>query len=280
MYIPLYNKSNYSLLSSMLSIDDIISFAVHHKISSMALCDDSMYGVMEFIHKCKKNDIKPIIGLTVTLEEFVIVLYCKNYRGYQSLIKLSTIQNERVVSVDDLKMYSDEVVAVLPFDSRDKFSSLIDIYSDLYLGYRTKSEEKEVLLETRNVVFFPLHLYLYKTDSDYLGYLYRIRDGKTVSDEVSYDLSDYELEVPNVLEYTDNLGLMNTIRISELCNLEFPKAELLLPIYECDNPSQYLFELSKVGLNRRLGGNVSDEYRKRLSYELKIIDEMGFSNYF
>ncbi len=280
MYIPLYNKSNYSLLSSMLSIDDIISFAVHHKISSMALCDDSMYGVMEFIHKCKKNDIKPIIGLTVTLEEFVIVLYCKNYRGYQSLIKLSTIQNERVVSVDDLKMYSDEVVAVLPFDSRDKFSSLIDIYSDLYLGYCTKSEEKEVLLETRNVVFFPLHLYLYKTDSDYLGYLYRIRDGKTVSDEVSYDLSDHELEVPNVLEYTDNLGLMNTIRISELCNLEFPKAELLLPIYECDNPSQYLFELSKVGLNRRLGGNVSDEYRKRLSYELKIIDEMGFSNYF
>lgn len=27
MYIPLYNKSNYSILSSLLKIDDIISYA-------------------------------------------------------------------------------------------------------------------------------------------------------------------------------------------------------------------------------------------------------------
>ena len=67
MYIPLYNKSNYSLLSSMLTIDDLVSFAVNHKISSMALSDDSMYGVMEFVKKCQKENIKPIIGLTITL---------------------------------------------------------------------------------------------------------------------------------------------------------------------------------------------------------------------
>ena len=70
------------------------------------------------------------------------------------------------------------------------------------------------------------------------------------------------------------------MRISDACNLEFPKPELLLPIYECDNASKYLFELAKVGLNRRLNGEVNDTYRNRLSYELKIIDEMGFSNYF
>ena len=80
MYIPLYNKSNYSLLSSMLTIDDLVSFAVHHKISSIALSDDSMYGVMEFIKKCQKVDIKPIIGLTITLDDFTLVLYCKNYK--------------------------------------------------------------------------------------------------------------------------------------------------------------------------------------------------------
>ena len=115
MYIPLYNKSYYSLLSSMLSIDDLVSFAVHHKISSMALTDDSMYGVMEFIKKCREHDIKPIIGLTVSVEEFVVVLYCKNYQGYQNLIKLSTIQNERVVTVNDLEQYSSDVICVLPF---------------------------------------------------------------------------------------------------------------------------------------------------------------------
>ena len=133
MYIPLYNKSNYSLLSSMLTIDDLVSFAVHHKISSMALSDDSMYGVMEFIKKCQKENIKPIIGLTITLEDFVIVLYCKNYKGYQNLIKLSTIQNERKVTVDELKSFSSDVISVLPFESRSKFSLAKEIYSDLYL---------------------------------------------------------------------------------------------------------------------------------------------------
>lgn len=279
MYIPLYNQSYYSLLSSMLSIDDLVSFAVHHKISSMALSDDTMYGVMEFIHKCEKENIKPIIGLIIHLD-FDLVLYCKNYTGYQNLMKLSTIQNERKVTVDDLTLYSSDVICVLPYDSKSHFSDMKNIYSDIYLGYRNKNEEREVLLDSRNVVFFPLSLYMYQTDSEYLGYLYRIRDGKTVSDEMAYGLVGHELEIPNVFDYTDNVGLINTMKISDMCNLEFSKATLLLPIYECDNPSQYLFELSKAGLNRRLQGNVSEKYRERLSYELKIIDEMGFSNYF
>lgn len=280
MYIPLYNKSNYSLLSSMLTIDDLVSFAVNHKISSMALSDDSMYGVMEFVKKCQKENIKPIIGLTITLEEFIIVLYCKNYKGYQNLIKLSTIQNERLVTVDDLKRFSSDVIAVLPFNYRNQYLVVKDIYSDLYLGYANKNEERELLLQTKDIVFFSLSLYLNKEDSDYLSYLYKIRDGKTVSDDVTYDILNHELEILNLLDYTDNIGLLNTMRISDACNLEFPKPELLLPIYECDNASKYLFELAKVGLNRRLNGEVNDTYRNRLSYELKIIDEMGFSNYF
>ena len=62
MYIPLYNKSNYSLLSSLLTIDDIISFAIKNNMQSIAISDTNMYGTMEFIKKCEKNEIKPIIG--------------------------------------------------------------------------------------------------------------------------------------------------------------------------------------------------------------------------
>lgn len=107
-----------------------------------------------------KENIKPIIGLTITLEDFVVVLYCKNYKGYQNLIKLSTIQNERKVTVDELNSFSSDVISVLPFESRSKYSLAKEIYSDLYLGYSSKLEEKEVLLDTKNVVFF-LFLYIY-----------------------------------------------------------------------------------------------------------------------
>ena len=91
MYIPLFNKSNYEILSSLLKIDDIVNFAKNNNISSMSLVDTNMYGTMEFIKKCEKENIKPIIGLELVLDDFNILVYAKNYGGYKSLIKLSNI---------------------------------------------------------------------------------------------------------------------------------------------------------------------------------------------
>ena len=99
MTIPIYNKSNYSLLSSLLKIDDIILYAKKNNLPSISLTDNNMFGTMEFIHKCNKEGIKPVIGLELNLEDFNLVLYAKNYEGYKSLIKLSTIQSERVVTI-------------------------------------------------------------------------------------------------------------------------------------------------------------------------------------
>ena len=68
MYIPLFNKSNYTLLSSLLKIKDIIDYAKKQNISAISIADTNMYGTMEFITKCKKQDIKPIIGLNIVIE--------------------------------------------------------------------------------------------------------------------------------------------------------------------------------------------------------------------
>ena len=280
MYIPLYNKSNYTLLSSLLRIDDIVKYAKASNLQSIALTDTNMYGVMEFIKKCKSNDIKPIIGLDIVLKDFNVVLYAKDYEGYQSLIKLSTIQNERVVEGKDLKKYNKNVIGIVPFKYRDKYKDLSKIYDELYLGYSNKKEEKEALILTKNVVFFRESLYLYKSNVEILPYLYRIRDSKTISDEVTYEVEEHELKISDVLELSDNTGLINSIKIADSCNLEIPKRDNLLPIYECDDPSKYLFELCKAGLTKRLGGSIPDNYKKRLSYELKIINDMGFPNYF
>ena len=280
MYIPLFNKSNYSLLSSLLKIDDIIEYAKQNNISSIALSDINMYGTMEFIKKCQNENIKPIIGLHIILEDFSIVLYAKNYEGYKSLIKLSTNQNERKVSLEELIKYNRELIAILPFESNIKYNELTNIYTDLYIGYTNKKEATEVYLLTNKIVFFRESLYLTKNNESILPYLYRIRDGKTISDDYIYDTTNHELIINNVIDLSDNNGLINTQIIADSCNLEFPPTKLLLPIYDCDDPGKYLFELCKVGLSKRLNGQVLDNYKKRLSYELKIINEMGFSNYF
>ena len=280
MYIPLFNKSNYSLLSSLLKIDDIISYAKESNISEIAIADTNMYGTMEFINKCKKENIKPIIGLHILLEEFSIVLYAKDYDGYKSLIKLSSIQNERKVTKEELSKYNKNVIAILPYESKETYKELTSVYEELYIGYRNKKEQTEVLLQTTNIVFFRESLYLTKNDESTLPYLYRIRDGKTISDDIIYDTENHELNIKNILDLTDNTGLLATHKIAESCNLEFPPAKLLLPIYDCEDPSKYLFELCKVGLTKRLNGNIPDKYKQRLSYELNIINEMGFPNYF
>lgn len=280
MYIPLFNKSNYSLLSSLLKIDDIIKYAKNNNISSISLTDVNMYGTMEFIKKCRENDIKAIVGLNVILEKYNIVLLATSYQGYKSLIKLSTIQNERRVEEDDLKTYNADLVCLLPFEYKENIETLKKIYSNLYLGYKNKKEETEALLLTPDIVFLRQNLYFNKTDSTYLPYLYRIRDGKTISEETDYDIDEHELNIENILELTDNKGLINTMKIADSCNLVFPKATNLLPIYECDDPATYLFELCKAGLTKRCNGEIPQEYKSRLTYELKVINEMGFPNYF
>ena len=280
MYIPLFNKSNYTMLSSLLKIDDIVNFAKNNNISSISLVDTNMYGTMEFIKKCEKENIKPIIGLELVLEDFNILVYAKNYDGYKSLIKLSTIQNERKVTIDDLKKYNKEVISILPFKYKSKLEELGSIYVDLYLGFSNKDELKEALIITKNIVFVREALYLNKNDKKILPYLYCIRDGKTKDEINEYVVDNFELKIDDINELSNELGIKNTLVIGESCNIKFPERENLLPIYDCDDPKKYLLELSKKGLSKRLNNNVPEEYKNRLLYELNVINEMGFSNYF
>ncbi len=279
MFIPLFNKSNYSLLSSLLKIDDLIKYAKDNNISSIALTDTNMYGVMEFIKKCEKESIKPIIGLNIILDNTSYVVLAKDYKGYQDLMKLSTIINTSKLEEKDIKKYNN-LICLLPFTYREKYSYYEKIYKEIYLGYANKQEEKEALIITKNIVFLRENLYLNKNDQDILPYLYRIRDGKTILDEVDYDIENHELNIKNVLELTDNNGLINTMKIADSIDIEFPKKELLLPIYDVKDPKKYLFELCKKGLSKRLGGEIPNNYKERLSYELKVISDMGFPNYF
>ena len=78
-YIPLNVKTEYSLLSSMIKIDDLVNYASKYNLTSLAICDNTMFGVMEFVKKCREKQIKPIIGLEVEIDKMKILLYAKDY---------------------------------------------------------------------------------------------------------------------------------------------------------------------------------------------------------
>ena len=266
----LYVKSYYSLLSSLLSIDDIIDLNIKSGNNYAVICDNNMYGTMEFIKKCNQKEIKPVIGLELVIEDKIILCYAKDYTGYLNLAKLSTKANTSKVELNDINIYKESLIIVISYKDRE----LLELVTTplIYLGYKDEQEKNKALEITERVVFLKECLYKEKKDANYLKYLYLIRDGKSIYDEVSYDLLDKEF-----------INDKSCLEIVNKCNIAFPKSSLLLPIYTCPNnldADTYLKELAIKGLTKRLKGNVLRNYSDRLLYELSIIKKMGFSNYF
>ena len=280
MYIPLFNTSNYTIQSSLLKIKDIVEYAKLANIPSIALTDTNMFGTMEFIKLCEKENIKPLVGLHVKLNDFSIILIAKNYNGYKNLIKLATIQSSEIITIENLKKYNKDLISIVPFKYNNIYENINSIYIDTYLGYSNHEEEKNAMIITKNIVFLRESLYLNKKDKDTLSYLYRIRDGKTITDEENYDIDNHELSIIDIYQLSGEKGIENTFNIAEECNIVFPESEILLPVYECDNPQKYLFDLCRAGLSKRLNNEIPENYKERLVHELNIINEMGFSNYF
>ncbi len=266
----LYIKSYYSLLSSLLSVDDIINLNIDNGNDYAVITDNTMYGTMEFIKKCNLKGIKPIIGLELKIADRIVLCYAKDYIGYLHLIKLSTLANTSRVELADLNNYHEGLIICLPYESSELLKEITAPL--IYLGYKTEEERTKTLELTEKTVFLRECLYKDKTEADYLKYLYLIRDGKSIYDEMYYDLADKEV-----------VNDKTCLEIINKCNITFPKAELLLPIYNCPNnldADTYLKELAIKGLTKRLKGNVLKNYSDRLIYELSIIKKMGFSNYF
>lgn len=276
-YVPLNIKTEYSLLSSLIKVKDLVLFAKQNNIKALTITDPNLYGAMEFYHECLKENIKPIIGLEVLLEQKILIFYAENKEGYQSLIKLSTIQSERSITKKDLETYHEGLLAIVPYDSYEFYDFLIKLYPHVFCSYQSKEERSSYTNEP--LVYMNEIRYLKKEQDKYLKILYDIRDGKTVQDS---DLlpSGKELKLPSDFELDD---LKNNQQINSLCQFELPKEKDLLPVYNCPDSMDsytYLKHLCITGLKEKFGSSVSVKYRDRLKYELDIIHKMGFCNYF
>ena len=83
-----------------------------------------MYGTIEFYKLCKKNNIKPIIGLTVDVESemnevasYPFVLLAENDNGFKNLLKISSAvqtKAENGIPIKWLKHYSEGLIAITP----------------------------------------------------------------------------------------------------------------------------------------------------------------------
>lgn len=280
-YVPLYIKTDHSLLSSLIKVKDLILYALENHIQVLTITDSNMYGVMEFYNACKNNGIKPIIGLELEINHLKFVLYCKTYHGYQNLLKLETIRSEREISLLDLNQYHEDLICIIPFMSQSLEGDLKKIFQNLYMGYASM-EERAQLPKNHPLLYFEPILYFNKKDHEYLKYLIGIRDGVTY-ENISLIEQDHSFITLDRIQKIPLEDLKNNQKLIEQCNLEIETKKNLLPLYPCPNGIDsvvYLKQLCKEGLKRIFGETVSKKYIERLKYELNVIEEMGFCNYF
>lgn len=272
MYTPLYVKTDYSLLSSLIKIDELVECLKKKNISSCAVVDDNLYGTMEVIHKFNKAGIKPIIGLD--LKE--ILLYAKTSEGYYNLVKIETLKNKDELSQESLIKYSNDLILIC--FNKETYDMYKDSFTDIFIGIKNKKEEE--LYKEEETVYINKTLYLEKALYKYLPYIFMIRDGKTISDKIEFIYQDnYILTSDEVMQKVSSKSINNTLKIESMCNISFKK-ELFMPKYDTEDSKEFLKNLSNKGLYKRLNGNITEIYQKRLNYELDIILKMHFEDYF
>lgn len=270
MYIPLNVITDYSLLSSLIKIEELINKVKEYNFKAIGIADNNLCYVMEFYKLCKKNDIKAIIGYKVTIDDKDIYLYAKNYKGYQNLCYISS--ND--ISIELIKNNSSDLFCILPYRSKEYFD-ILNI-PDTYLGY----QDGDLLdFDYKNVYFNEIRC-LKKEDEEYLTYLSLIKDGKNINDKgVEYKnvslLGEDEIKLDK--SFVDNFN-----EIYSFVDINIEKKDLL-PKYN-NSPSfdenKYLEDLCKKGLLKRFDNKVPIKYANRLMDELSMIKKMGFSNYF
>ena len=277
-YVALQVKTSYSILSSLNNIKSLIEQAKKLGYTSLAITDtNNMFGVPEFYYECKKNNIKPIIGIELTVDNKNILLYAINNNGYKNLVKLSTIVSEQPLTLEDLIKYKEDLILVLPYSNYNE--KIYSIYDHKYIGYSTKEEVNNI---SKDKVFINDVSYLNKKDYKYLDYLYMIKEQKKVGEyELNTHINKHLMSMTELEEFTTKIDIKNTLVISDMCNVELSLNKNLLPVYDNNiDAYEYLKYLCNKGLKRRLNNQITTEYQDRLNYELNIIKEMNFCNYF
>lgn len=266
MFYPLGVKTDFSILKSLIKIEDYILYAKNNGLNVIGILDDNLNSSHIFYEMCKKNNIKPVIGLDIIIEDKEVYLYPVNYHGLTNLFKFCSLDEK---SFKTLKNYSEDVICVINYESLEICENMKNIFSKVFLSFKTDEERVDELSISEDVIYINETLSLTEEASKYINYLDMINKNITLGE---FSLKDYRESILEIKEY-------DTSRLTDLIDIEFPNATSYIPVY-VENSQEYLKNLAIKGLNRRLSNDVPLKYKERLLYELDIINKMGFSNYF
>jgi len=336
-FIHLHTHSHYSLLNALPKIKALVKTAKEMGMPALALTDaGNMYGTIEFYQACKKNDIKPIVGVDfyvatrtrsdkqggIDNRRTRLVLLAKNNAGYKNLIKLVTdsylegFYYKPRIDKELIEKYSKDLVCIMPHFSGEisyalknndpeKAESLLDWYKKVYgadnffleITHHPEIEDQIELKEkivqfakktkTQLVATHDVY-YLKPEDKAARDTLVQVNSHSDFGDreqrESADDFSFISTEKAEEYFTDEPEALANTVKIADMCNLEIVlgKDAWVFPKFVVESGLSNDEELKRIayeGIDKR-GLPHSKEVIDRLEYELKVIKDKGYAQYF
>lgn len=246
---------------------------------------------------------------------YTIVLLAKNLTGCQKLAELSTLrlsEGKEEALLESLDQGMENLIAITPGAKGEveSFLSQQDVDraeeaahcwqkrmlpGDFYLGIQTHVHLQGIrgslqqLADQLGVPLVGMHdvQYLQPEDDFSCRVLRAIQKGEQL--EPQKEQTDGDHFLPTAAEVAASfheMGLercvQETERIAARATVELPLHQPLLPRYPVPNgqgTQEYLRQLCQRGLKERVPA-ADERYQERLAYELSIIHEMGFDDYF
>lgn len=225
-FINLKLHTNYSILEGVGSLTEHILKMKKDRHNVIAITDTALFSSIEFYNLCKKNDIKPIIGLEIFFmgekenKEVSIILLAKNNKGYKNLIKLSSLSfnnknmKRNKINYNELLKYKEGLIALVGsinseiikllennlFDYADQIlKKYMNDFDDIYLDLPTFNIDNKIkqsyieLAENNNVnTIFTNEIYYPNKEDMKLQILVRaVDEGVTISKvQTAYKYND------------------------------------------------------------------------------------------
>jgi len=160
-------------------------------------------------------------------------------------------------------------------------------------GIEDEKRVREILEEVSRRTGIPLVVtndvhYLNKGDDEAHEVLLCLQTGSDLEDPRRFRFQSKELYFKTPAEMRELFGdlpaaLDNTLAVAERCGVDLESDRLHLPEFPLpdgfESSADYLRELAYQGAQKRFG-EISDEVRRRMDYELSVIEKMEFPGYF
>lgn len=306
-FVPLRIRSGYTFLQSGLTMEKLFSHLKKENFTSAGLADFGvLYGAPSFFSYAQKYQIQPILGLEIPVLyqelSFSLHLYVENEDGYRYVMRLSSLLSQKKALAIQQITAQKGVTCVLDATSplllerisaedfliRQLFQYLASRFTHFYLGAGIYHEQEITALETLrgftkkypySIVAFPLIAYPKEEDALTLRIVQAIEQDAHL--EIETETGPYFLRSLVAIEtlYQEK-EIQNTVEIASFCStFTWSKKRGHLLQYTKDHDSKTILkEQALQGL--RQFQLQSKTYLDRLSYELDIIDQMGYSDYF